>query len=167
MLGPIHFHVLLNVRHDYTHAAHRLLDDVLGTRFLLPIPYANGDDTVAEGVRGHLSEEFEGHARERISQSYDQALVEKLLQPFEKKVGPRLDSCRIRIPLVARSDPCVMLGAQVCEKTSQQHARAILAAKPLPYNSSRVCAAFGRSPLPRWQQRRECFSKGGFRARTV
>ena len=77
MLGPIQFHVLRHIRHDNPHAAQSLLNDFAGALIRIPIPYANGLDTLAASVVGRLREKLERDACVCIRQGEDQALVEK------------------------------------------------------------------------------------------
>ena len=76
-----------------------------------------------------LLEKRERDACVCIRQSEDQPLCEKRVCPCDESICPFLGCRRVGIHLVARSDPMIVLSAQVGEKTSKHQARTVVTAK--------------------------------------
>jgi hypothetical protein len=97
VLGPIHLHVRVYIRHDNLHVA-------LGSFLRSSIPNAHCLDSVTDWVVVRRLMKLERGACEGIGYGIDHGLHDKLMQPSKGNLCPRRDRRRVRISLVAKGD---------------------------------------------------------------
>ncbi len=81
MFGTIEFHALRDLRDKNSQVRHGFLDNVGSARILLPIPYADRLDALADTIIRCDTEKIERGACVCIWQSEDEAFVLKHLKP--------------------------------------------------------------------------------------